>query len=60
MRNLASCNAGQMILMDLELELRAMDQARFTTDGVYFDSVENRLDEPQLPGATGRTRGRTL
>ena len=31
-RNLAICNAGRVIRMDLEHELRAMDQARFTTD----------------------------
>ena len=33
MRNLASRNAGRMILMDIEHELRAMDQARLTADG---------------------------
>ena len=31
-----------MILMDLEHELRAMDQARFTTDGINFDSIEGQ------------------
>ena len=31
LRNLASSNAGRMILMDIEHELRAMDQARLTT-----------------------------
>ena len=31
LRNLASRNAGRMILMDIEHELRAMDQARLTT-----------------------------
>ena len=41
-KNLASRNAGRMILMDLEHELRAMDQARFTTDGVHFDSIEGQ------------------
>ena len=41
-RNLASPNAGRMILMDLEHELRAMDQARFTTDAVRFDSTERQ------------------
>ena len=30
-RNLASRNAGRMILIDLEHELRALDQSRFTT-----------------------------
>ena len=39
--------------MNLEHELRAMDQARFTTDGVHFDSVErqgrmNRVIQEQL------------
>ena len=44
--------------MDLEHELRAMDQARFTTDGVHFDSIEEqagmnrvfheRLDELEI------------
>ena len=57
-RNLASRNAGWMILMDLEHELRAMDQARFTTDGVHSDSIkgqalmnrvfQERLDEVEL------------
>ena len=57
-RNLASRNAGWMILMDLEHELKAMDQARFTTDGVHSDSIkgqalmnrvfQERLDEVEL------------
>ena len=34
LRNLASRNAGLMILMDIEHELRAMDQSRLTTDGI--------------------------
>ena len=42
MRNLASRNAGRMILMDIEHELRAMDQARLTTDGIHFDSIEGQ------------------
>ena len=33
LRNLASQNAGRMILVDIEHELRAMDQARLTTEG---------------------------
>ena len=41
-RNLASCEAGRMILMDLEHELRALDQARFTTDDMQFDSIEGQ------------------
>ena len=58
LRNLASRNAGQMILMDIEHELRAMDQARLTTDGIHFDSIEGqawinrvfqkRLDEMEI------------
>ena len=42
LRNLASRNAGRMILMDSEHELRAMDQARLTTDGIHFDSIEGQ------------------
>ena len=41
-RNLASRNAGLMILMDLEHELGAIDQARSTTDGIHFDSIEGQ------------------
>ena len=47
-----------MILMDIEHELRAMDQARLTTDGIHFDSIEGqawlnrvfqeRLDEMEV------------
>ena len=53
LRNLANRNAGRMILMDIEHELRAMDQARLTTDGIHFDSVEgqawlNRVFQEQL------------
>ena len=40
--NLASRNAGRMNLMDIEHELRAMDQARLFTDGVHFDSIEGK------------------
>ena len=39
LRNLASRNAGRLILMEIEHELRAMDQARLTTDGIHFDNV---------------------
>ena len=42
LRNLASRNAGRMILMEIEHELRVMDQARLTTDGIHFDSVEGQ------------------
>ena len=42
LRNLASRNAGRMILMDIEHELKAMDQARLTTDGTHFDSIEGK------------------
>ena len=58
LRSLASWNAGRMILMDIEHELRAMDQARLTTDGIHFDSIEGqawlnrvfqeRLDEMEV------------
>ena len=41
-RNLASRNAGRMILMHIEHELRAMDQARLTTDGIHFDNIEGQ------------------
>ena len=42
LRNLENRNAGRMILMDIEHELRAMDQARLTTDGIHFDSIEGQ------------------
>ena len=42
MRNLVSRNAGRMILIDIEHELRAMDQARLTTDGIHFDIIEGQ------------------
>ena len=42
LRNLASRNAGRMIFMDIEHELRAMDQTRLTTDGIHFDSIEGQ------------------
>ena len=53
LRNLASWNAGRMILMDIEHELRAMDQARLTTDGIHFCSIEghawlNRVFQERL------------
>ena len=58
LRNLASRNAGRLILIDIEQELRAMDQARLTTDGIHFDSIEGqawlnrvfqeRLDEMEV------------
>ena len=31
-----------MILQDIELELRAMDQARLNTDRIHFDSTEGQ------------------
>ena len=40
LKNLASRNAGRMILMDIEHELRAIDQARLTTDEIDFGSIE--------------------
>ena len=42
LRNLVSQNAGRMILVFIENELRAMDQARLTTDGIHFDSIEGQ------------------
>ena len=58
MRNLASRNAERMILMDIEHELRAIDQARLTTNGIIFDRIEGqawlnrvfqeRLDEMEV------------
>ena len=42
LRYLASRNAGRMILMDIEHELRAIDQARLTTNGIYSDSIEGQ------------------
>ena len=42
LRNLANRNAGRMILMDIEHELRAMEQARLTSDGIHFDSIEGQ------------------
>ena len=42
MRNLASHNAGRMTFMDIEHELRVMDQGRLATDGTYFDSIEGQ------------------
>ena len=52
-RNLASRNAGRIFLMSLEHDLRALDHARFTTDGIHFDSIEgqrwmNRVFQEQL------------
>ena len=42
-----------MILMDIEHDLRAMDRARLTTDGIHFDSIEgqawlNRIFQERL------------
>ena len=42
LRNLASWKAGRMILMDIEHELRAMDHARMTTDGIHFGSIKGQ------------------
>ena len=52
-RNLASRNARRMILIDIDHELRAMDQARLTSDGIHFDSIEgqawlNRVSQERL------------
>ena len=58
LRNLASRNAGRMILIEIEHELRAMDQASLTTDGIHFYIIEGqawfnqvfqeRLDEMEV------------
>ena len=55
LRNLTIHNAARMILMDIELELRPMDQARLTTDGIHFDSIGgqswmNRVFQERLDG----------
>ena len=42
LRNLASQNAGRLILMDIEHELRAMDQARLTTDGYTLIELKDK------------------
>ena len=42
MRNLASRNAVRMTLMDLENDLRALDPARFTTDGIHSGSIKRQ------------------
>ena len=42
LRNLANRNAGRMILMDIEHELRAMVQARLTTDGIHFTNYRQQ------------------
>ena len=41
-RNLASRNAGKLVLMDLEYELRSLGQPRFTVDGIHFDTIEGQ------------------
>ena len=52
-RNLVIRNAGRMILMDTEYELRAMDQARLTTDRIHFDNIEGHAWLNSLIRATG-------
>ena len=42
-RNLANRNAGRIILVDMEQEMEALDQATFTTDGIYFDNIEGQV-----------------
>ena len=47
-----------MIFVDIEHKLRAMNQARLTTDGIHFDSIDGqtwlnrvfqeRLDEMEV------------
>ena len=58
LKNPASRNAGRMILMAIEHELRAMDQASLTTDETHLNSIEGhfwmnrvfqeRLDEMEV------------
>ena len=58
LRNLASRNARRMILMNIEHELRAMDHARLTSDGIHSDDIkgqawkkrvlQERLDEMEV------------
>ena len=58
LRNLASRNAGRMILIDIAHELRAMEQAILTSDGIHYDTIEKqallnrvfqeRLDEKKV------------
>ena len=58
LKTLANRNVGLMILMDHENELRAMDQAILTFEGIHFDSIEGqawmdrvfqeRLDEMEV------------
>ena len=40
--NLPSRNPGRLVLMDLEYELRAQDQPRFTVDGIHIDTIEGQ------------------
>ena len=68
LRNLASRNAGRMILMDIGHELRTIDQARLTTDGILFGSIEGqawmnrvfqeRLDDLEVELFDGSTEER--
>ena len=58
LRNVTSRIARRMIFMDIKHELRAMDQARLTTNGIHFDSIkgqagmkrvfQERLDEMEV------------
>ena len=42
LRNPRKSERRKKTLMDIEHELRAMDQARLTTDGIHFDSIEGQ------------------
>ena len=41
-RILASRNDGRLVLIDLEHELKALDQSRFTNDGIHPDTKEGQ------------------
>ena len=42
MRNLAIRYVGRVIVRYLKHELRALDRARFTTDGIHIDSLKGQ------------------
>ena len=46
LRNLAIRNAGRMILMDIEHELRAMDLARLATELLTASTLTTLKDKP--------------
>ena len=46
-QKLASRNTERLVLRDLEHELRALDQSRFTTDGMNH-VFQERVSEPEI------------